>query len=98
MYRIVRRIVFAMGLCAAATAAGQIYPAKPVRMLAPEPGGGNEVAGRLIARALSESFGQQFVVENRGAASGAIAGDILAKAPPDGYTVLYYGSTIWLLP
>ena len=98
MYRLARRVVFAIGLCAAATAAGQSYPVKPVRLLAPEPGGGNEVAGRLIARALSESFGQQFVVENRGAASGAIAGDILAKAPPDGYTVLYYGSTIWLLP
>jgi tripartite-type tricarboxylate transporter receptor subunit TctC len=67
-------------------------------MIAPEPGGGNEVAGRIIAQALTDGLGQQIVVENRGAASGAIAGSMLAKAPPDGYTLLYYGSTIWLLP
>jgi len=89
-------------LCWCAMAAGhvsaQVYPVKPIRMVAPEPGGGNEVAGRMIARGLSEQLGQTFVVENRGSASGAIAGEILAKAPPDGYTVLYYGSTIWLLP
>ena len=84
--------------CVPMLASAQSYPAKPVRMLAPEPGGGNEVAGRMIARGLSEALGQPFVVENRGAASGAIAGEILAKAAPDGYTVLYYGSTIWLLP
>lgn len=76
----------------------QSYPNKPIRMLAPEPGGGNEVAGRLIARGLSEALGQNVVVENRGAASGAIAGEIVAKATPDGYTLLYYGSSIWLLP
>jgi tripartite-type tricarboxylate transporter receptor subunit TctC len=67
-------------------------------MLAPEPGGGNEIAGRTIAQALTDGLGQAVVVENRGAASGAIAGEILARAAPDGYTVLYYGSTIWLLP
>jgi tripartite-type tricarboxylate transporter receptor subunit TctC len=94
----IRLLFLCIGMAAAVAAIAQAYPAKPVRMLAPEPGGGNEVAGRLIARALSESFGQQFIVENRGGASGAIAGEILAKAPPDGYTVLYYGSTIWLLP
>lgn len=79
-------------------AGAQDYPTKPIRMLAPEPGGGNEVAGRIIAQALSEALGQQVIVENRGAASGAIAGDLLARATPDGYTVLYYGSTIWLVP
>jgi len=87
-----------VALTGASIGQSQTYPAKPVRMLAPEPGGGNEVAGRMIARVLSESLGQQFVVENRGAASGAIAGEILARAAPDGYTLLYYGSTIWLLP
>ncbi|MBI3041827.1 MAG: tripartite tricarboxylate transporter substrate binding protein [Betaproteobacteria bacterium] len=74
------------------------YPTKPIRMLAPEPGGGNEIAGRTIAQALSIQLGQNLVVENRGAASGAIAGEILAHATPDGYTLLYYGSTVWLLP
>src|SRR6185295_1547543 len=98
MTSVVRLLTFCLGITTSALAIAQAYPTKPIRMLAPEPGGGNEVAGRLIARALSEAFGQQFVVENRGGASGAIAGEILAKAPPDGYTVLYYGSTIWLLP
>jgi tripartite-type tricarboxylate transporter receptor subunit TctC len=83
---------------AALPAMAQQYPVRPIRMLAPEPGGGNEIAGRTIAQALTEGLGQAVVVENRGAASGAIAGEILARAAPDGYTVLYYGSTIWLLP
>ena len=74
------------------------YPERPLRMLAPEPGGGNEIAGRAIALALTEGLGQNVVVENRGAASGVIAGEIVARAAPDGYTLLYYGSTIWLLP
>lgn len=84
--------------CLPASSHGQNYPNKPLRMLAPESGGVNEVAGRVIAQALYDSLGQQIVVENRGGASGAIAGEILAKAPPDGYTLLYYGSTIWILP
>jgi tripartite-type tricarboxylate transporter receptor subunit TctC len=82
----------------AGPAGAQNYPAKPVRVLAPEPGGGNELAGRTIATELSQMLGHTFVVENRGAASGAVAGEILAKAPPDGYTLLYYGSTVWLVP
>jgi len=87
-----------MSASSAGYAAGQDYPNRPVRMLAPEPGGGNELAGRAIAGELSKSLGHTFVVENRGTASGAIAGEILAKAPPDGYTLLYYGSTVWLVP
>jgi tripartite-type tricarboxylate transporter receptor subunit TctC len=74
------------------------YPTKPIRMLAPEPGGGNEVAARLLAQSLSQSLGRNIVIENRGGASGEIAGDIVAHAPADGYTLLYYGSTLWLLP
>ena len=79
-------------------AASAQYPNKPIRMLAPEPGGGNEIAGRTIAQAIAEGLGQNVVIENRGGASGVIAGEIVARAAPDGYTVLYYGSTIWLLP
>jgi tripartite-type tricarboxylate transporter receptor subunit TctC len=91
-------LIAATCIAAFSQATAQTYPTKPIRMLAPEPGGGNEIAGRMIARALSESLGQTLVVENRGAASGAIAGEILAKASPDGYTLMYYGSTIWMLP
>lgn len=91
-------LALTIGVAAGGLSIAQSYPTKPIRMLAPEPGGGNEVAGRLIARGLSEALGQNVVVENRGAASGAIAGEIVAKASPDGYTLLYYGSSIWLLP
>ena len=87
-----------LGIFATSAALAQSYPTKPLRMLAPEPGGGNEIAGRIIAQALVEGLGQQVVIENRGGASGAIAGEIVAKATPDGYTVLDYGSSIWLLP
>lgn len=91
-------VMAAVLTCSIAPAWGQQYPVKPVRMLAPEPGGGNEVAGRIIAQALTEGLGQQVVVENRGGAGGAVVGEILARANPDGYTLLYYGSGIWLLP
>ena len=67
-------------------------------MVAPEPGGGNEVAGRIVAQGLSGRLGQQVVMENRGAAGGTIAAGIVTKAVPDGYTLLVYGSTIWLAP
>lgn len=84
--------------CVALAAHGQNYPNKPIRMLAPEAGGVNEVAGRIVSQAVSRNLGQQIVFENRGGASGAIAGEIVATAPPDGYTLLYYGSTIWIVP
>ena len=74
------------------------YPAKPIRMLAPEPGGGNEVAGRIVSQGLSARLGQQVVIDNRGAAGGTIAAGIVVKAAPDGYTMLVYGSSLWLAP
>jgi tripartite-type tricarboxylate transporter receptor subunit TctC len=74
---------------AAAQAAAQSYPAKPVRMIVPFPAGGaTDIVGRLIAQKLSESFGQQVIVDNRGGAGGTIGSDVAAKSPPDGYTML----------
>src|SRR5512147_1456815 len=85
--------------CAAATPArAQAYPSKPIRMLTAEAGGGADFMARLVAQGLSESLGQQVVVDNRGAASGAIAGEIVARAQHDGYTLLFFGPSIWLLP
>ncbi len=77
---------------------GQDYPAKPVRMIAAEPGGGADVMARLIGQGLTASLGQQMVIENRGGASGAIAAEFVAKSPPDGYTILIYANVVWLLP
>ena len=73
----------------ASTASAQNYPVRPVRMLLPyAPGGPVDIVGRIVARKLSESFGQQFIVDNRAGAGGNIAVEIVARAAPDGYTVL----------
>jgi len=67
----------------------QAYPAKPVRIIVGlAPGGGNDTMARLIGQKLSQSLKQQFVVDNRPGAGGIIAGEVVAKAPPDGYTLL----------
>ena len=77
---------------------GQDYPNKPVRIVTAEGGGGADFMSRLIAQGLTVSLGQQVVVENRGGASGAIAAQAVAKAPADGYTLLFYSNGIWTLP
>jgi len=75
-------------LSANASAAPE-FPAKPVRLLVGyAPGGGADVLARLIARRLSENWGQPVVVENRAGAGGTIAAGVAAKAPPDGYTLI----------
>jgi tripartite-type tricarboxylate transporter receptor subunit TctC len=73
-------------------AAQTAYPSKPVRAIVPwPPGGASDVIGRIVAQKLGEQLGQQFVVDNRGGANGAIGTGQAAKAPPDGYTVLVGG-------
>ena len=65
------------------------YPDKPVRLIAPfPPGGGVDSVARVIANALSERLGRQFIVDNHGGASGRIGTELAAKATPDGYTLL----------
>jgi tripartite-type tricarboxylate transporter receptor subunit TctC len=81
-----------------ATSFGQAFPVKPVRIVTAEPGGGNELAARIIAQDLTAAFGQQVIVESRGGASGALAAQAVAKAPPDGYTWLLYSSALWVIP
>src|SRR5688500_8141423 len=65
------------------------YPNRPVRLIvnAP-PGGGTDILGRLIAQHLTAAFGQQFVVDNRGGAGGIIGTETVARAQPDGHTLL----------
>ncbi len=80
-------------LTAATAATAQSWPAKPVRIIVPfPPGGGLDFFARVTAPRLQEQLGQQMVVENRSGAGGMIGADAVAKAPPDGYTVLLASS------
>ena len=81
--------------CFAGAVSAQTYPAKPVRIVTAEVGGGGDFAARLLASGLTAQFGQQFIVENRG---GLLSIDTVTKARPDGYTVLLIGSTVWIAP
>ena len=95
---VILTILCIAGLATSATA--QTWPDRPVKLLVPFAAGGNiDVTGRIVAARLSEAIGQQFVVENRVGGSGSIATDAVARAPADGYTLLW-GSTnvIAILP
>ena len=74
--------------------AGPAYPAKPVRILVGfAPGGGIDIVARIYAQRLSDALGQSVIVDNRPGAGGTIATDQLAKAPPDGYTLIMVSVT-----
>ncbi|MEJ8857535.1 tripartite tricarboxylate transporter substrate binding protein [Variovorax robiniae] len=84
-------LAFATALPMAAFAQAD-YPNKPVKIIVPFPAGGtSDIMGRLIAEGLSKQLKQPFVVDNKGGAGGAIGTDQVAKAPPDGYTLLLTG-------
>ena len=75
--------------------AAEAYPARPVRVIAPYPPGSSaDVMGRIYARSLTEAFGRQFVVDNRPGASGNIAAELVARAAPDGYTLLVLNTSV----
>jgi tripartite-type tricarboxylate transporter receptor subunit TctC len=83
-----------------ATAQVQTWPDKPVKLILPyAPGGGTDLIGRPWAEKLAQSFGQQFIIENRGGAGGLIGTEAAAKAAPDGYTFLLTpNATLSVLP
>jgi len=90
--------VFAVGvtLLGANVVCSQDFPYKPIRMVTSSVGSGNDAVARLIAAGIAGPLGQQVIIENR--PSGTIPIDLVAKAEPDGYTVLLYGGTIWIMP
>src|SRR5688500_8285113 len=70
-------------------AAGR-YPDRPVRVIVPyPPGGGTDTWARMVVEGMQAELGQPVVIENRGGSSGLIGSDVVAKSPPDGYTLLF---------
>ena len=87
-----RFLLACLPLFAAAAALAQEYPAKPVRIVVPfAPGGASDGLARIVSDKLGRKLGQQFVVENRGGAGGLIGSELVAKSPPDGYTLVVSG-------
>lgn len=70
-------------------ASSQPYPSRPVRLLIGYAPGGSDIPGRMLAQRLAEKFGQPFVIDNRPGAASILATDLLSKAPPDGYTLIF---------
>jgi len=84
-------------VCGAALAAdADRFPVKPIRIVTSEAGGGLDFVARLVSQGLSTTLGQQVIVDNR--PSGVFTGSIVSKAAPDGYTLLFNGSSFWMLP
>ena len=92
-----RALLFLLALAAGAAAAQADYPSRPIRFITPaSPGGTTDFLARTFSAKLSEAFGQPVVVENRASASGTVAAELTAKAPPDGHTLLlaYHQHTV----
>ncbi len=88
MNYLLRAIAAALGGCVI-SANAQSYPGKPIRLIVPfPPGGGTDATARILTQALAETAGWQIVVENRAGATGRIGTELVAKAAPDGYTLL----------
>jgi tripartite-type tricarboxylate transporter receptor subunit TctC len=96
----VNRLALLAALLPLSTAAQQAsYPSKPVRIIASQaPGGGIDAVCRIVAPKLSEALGQTVIVDNRPGANGSVAGELTAKAPPDGYTLVLSSPLISLSP
>jgi tripartite-type tricarboxylate transporter receptor subunit TctC len=76
------------------TGSGQVYPDKPVRVVVPAPpGGALDIVARYVMQKMTEQLGTQFIIDNRGGAGGGIGAEVVARALPDGYTLLFTSSS-----
>ena len=93
MMPMTRRIALTLAMSVAGSAGAAEYPVKPIRMLvAFAPGGGTDIIGRIAAQGITENLGQHVVVDNRPGAGGNIGTEMVAKALPDGYTLITAGT------
>ena len=81
---------------AAGMALGQAYPNKPIRFVTTAAGGSNDITARIVAQGVAGPLNQQVIVENK--AGGFVNAEVVAQSPPDGYTVLVAGGTMWTFP
>jgi len=90
MRKIIQAVLAALAVCVAAGATAQDYPSRPVRLIVPfPPGAATDLAARVVGQQLQQLTGQAFIVENKPGANGSIAGLEVARAPADGYTLLF---------
>jgi len=90
-----RIVAFALGLAIAGAAFAQAWPQKPVRFIVPfPPGGATDISARLLGEKLTQIWGQQVVIENRGGAGGGVGAAEAARAAPDGYTLFFPSGSV----
>ena len=89
---------FVFALCLSLPAWSQAYPTRPVRVVVAAATGGPDIVARVVSAQLQVQLGQPFVVENRPGANGIVGADIVAKSPPDGYTLMVYSSGFVINP
>ncbi len=95
---VIGTVIAASLSCLAGGALAQAYPSKVVRLVvASAPGGGSDLVGRTLAQKLGPALGQQIIVENRAGAGGRIGAEVVAKAAPDGYTLLVGTSSLMVI-
>ena len=87
--------VAGIALCTAPAFAVDTWPNRPLRIVTSEPGGGSDFTARVVAQGLTQSLGQQVIVDNRGGANGNIGLELTAKAPADGYTIVIATVGTW---
>jgi len=90
LIRVAPLLAFGLGLAASTPSLAQDYPNRPIRFIVPyPPGGGTDVVARIMNEALAESLGQPIIIDNKGGAAGNVGTDVAAKAPADGYNILF---------